>query len=110
MSLTEGFFRIKFLNKIFTKQEIEYCERKNIQKFQSYAVRFAAKEACYKALSSYIDFEYKWTDFEILNDNIGRPEIKLNFKIDNLESIDVSLSHEKKYAIANVTCIIKDAN
>ena len=46
----------RFLNRIYTQNEIEYCESKKSQKYQSYAARFAAKEAIYKALSKYINF------------------------------------------------------
>ena len=98
----------RFLNKIYTKKEIEYCESKKTQKYQSYAARFAAKEALYKALSNKIDFEYSWKDFEILNEESGRPYVKLHFKIEDLESIEISLSHCKEYAVANVVAIYKE--
>ena len=98
----------KFLKRIFTDNEIRYCESRKFQKFQSYAVRFAAKEAVYKALSDYIDFEYSCRDFEVQNNALGKPKIKLNFQIANLESIEISLSHCKEYAIANVVAIYKE--
>lgn len=98
----------RFLNKIYTKKEIEYCESKKTQKYQSYAARFAAKEALYKALSNKINFEYSWKDFEILNEESGRPYVKLHFKIEDLESIEISLSHCKEYAVANVVAIYKE--
>ena len=98
----------KFLKRIFTENEIKYCEAKKSQKYQSYAVRFAAKEAAYKALSNYINFKYSWTDFEIQNDNTGKPIIKLKFEIKELDNLEVSLSHCKKYAIANVVAVYKD--
>lgn len=98
----------KFLKRIFTENEIEYCEAKKSQKYQSYAARFAAKEAAYKALSNYINFKYSWTDFEIQNDNIGKPVLKLKFEIKELENLEVSLSHCKDYAIANVVAVYKD--
>ena len=41
----------KFLDTIYTKKEIEYCETKKMQKYQHYAARFAAKEAIFKAVS-----------------------------------------------------------
>lgn len=97
----------KFLDKVFTKGEIEYCESKNIQKFQSYAVRFAAKEAIYKALSDYIE-EYNWRDFEIVKDKNGRPKVNLHLNIENLEDIDISLSHCKEYAVAYVMAKFKE--
>ena len=100
----------KFLNKVYTEKEIEYCESKNKQKYQHYAVRFAAKEATFKALSWKIKNKYdiKWTDFEVLNDEQGKPIIKI-YCIDysGIENIDLSLSHCKKYAIANVTVLAK---
>ena len=47
-------------------------------------------------------------DIEILNDEKGRPYVNiLNNKIQNIEDIDISLSHCKEYAIANVVVIFK---
>ena len=71
----------KFLKRVFTENEIKYCEEKKIQKYQSYAARFAGKEAIYKALSKFIDDQYSWQDFEILNDEKGKPYVKLGIKI-----------------------------
>lgn len=95
----------KFLNKVYTKKEIEYCESKKTQKYQHYAGRFAAKEAIFKAISGTLQNKYEiiWTDIEILNDENMRPYINLNIDI-NIKDIDVSISHCKKYATA--TCII----
>lgn len=98
----------RFLDKIFTEGEKEYCENKNVQKFQSYAVRFAAKEAIYKALSSYIKDEYTWKDFEILNEENGRPKVKIHVKIEDLEDLDISLSHCKEYAVAYAMAKFKE--
>lgn len=98
----------RFLNKIYTEKEIAYCESKKMQKFQSYAARFAAKEAIYKALSDKIDFEYSWKDFEILNEERGKPYVNLHFDIKELETIEISLSHCKEYAVANVVAIYKE--
>ena len=57
----------KFLNRVFTKNEIEYCNSRNVQKYQSYAGRFAAKEAVFKALSENLDnkFDFKITNYTI---------------------------------------------
>lgn len=95
----------KFLEKIFTKDEIKYCEGKNNQKYQHYAARFAAKEATFKALSWKIKdkYEVKWTDFEVINGEQGRPTIKIrNIDLTSIENIDISISHCKEYAVANV--------
>jgi holo-[acyl-carrier protein] synthase len=100
-----------FLNRVFTQNEIEYCESKKNQKYQHYAARFAAKEAIFKAISSTLDDKYSvcWKDFEVINNKQGRPEIVL-YGIDtkNIESMDISISHCKTQAIANVTILFKE--
>ena len=100
----------KFCERVYTEKEREYCENKKMQKYQHYAVRFSAKEAIFKAISDELDnkFEINWKDIEILNDEKGRPYVNiLNKKIQNIEDIDISLSHCKQYAIANVVVIFK---
>lgn len=100
----------KFLNRVFTDKEIEYCESRKNQKYQHYAARFAAKEAAFKAASGQIDDKYNvcWKDFEVTNDEQGRPSIKLvGIDEKSIENIDISISHCKKYAVANVTVLYK---
>ena len=100
----------KFLNRVFTGKEIEYCESRKNQKYQHYAARFAAKEAAFKAVSGQIDDKYNvcWKDFEVTNDEQGRPSIKLvGIDEKSIENIDISISHCKKYAVANVTVLYK---
>lgn len=100
----------KFLNKIFTKKEIEYCESKGKAKFEHYAARFAVKEAAFKAASEEVKDKYKisWKDIETTNDESGRPNLKVLFLKDNkIENTDVSISHCKDYAVANVTVLFK---
>lgn len=98
----------KFLEKIYTTKEIEYCNSKNNVKYQHYAARFAAKEAIFKAISNKLKDKYEitWTNVEIINDINGRPKVNfINTDVENrIKSIDISLSHIKEYAIAN--CII----
>ena len=99
----------KFRERVYTEKEIRYCESKNKQKYQHYAARFAGKEAVFKAISCKLEnkFEISWQDIEILNDNTGRPYVKiLNSNLNNITNIDISLSHCKEYAIANVVIII----
>ena len=100
----------KFLNRVFTDKEIEYCESRKNQKYQHYAARFAAKEAAFKAVSGQIDDKYNvcWKDFEVTNYEQGRPSIKLvGIDEKSIENIDISISHCKKYAVANVTVLYK---
>lgn len=102
-----------FKERVYTEKEIEYCESKNVQKYQSYSGRFAAKEAIFKALSTLIEDKYKikWTDFEIINDKDGHPNVQINTDIIEktlIKNIDISISHCKEYATA--VCIIEINN
>ena len=98
----------KFLDRVFTKKEIDYCESKKNQKYQHYAARFAAKEAAFKAISWKIEDKYKicWKDIEVENDKQGRPILKItNIDLKDIENIDISISHCKNYAVTNVTIL-----
>lgn len=100
----------KFLNKVYTEEEIKYCESKGKQKYQHYAARFAVKEAVFKAVSEQIEDKYSvcWKDFETINDKKGRPSLNLlGIKTKQIENIDVSISHCKQYATANVVILYK---
>lgn len=100
----------KFLNRIYTEKEIEYCNSKKNVKYQHFAARFAAKEAIFKAVSDLLDdkYEISWKNAEIINDENGKPQVNFIGKFfDEIESIDISLSHLKEYAIANCTILIK---
>lgn len=98
----------RLCERVYTFAEVEYCESKKNQKYQHYAARFAAKEAVFKALSNTLDNKYgiEWKDIEIKNDDNGRPYVKLNDKfMETIESIDISISHCKEYAVASVVLI-----
>ncbi len=93
-----------FLNKIYTEDEIKYCESRKVNRYQSYAGRFAAKEAVFKAVSKLLDnkFDIGWKDIEILNQSDGRPYVKLNYINAKNFKIDISISHITSTAVANV--------
>lgn len=100
----------KFCDRVYTENEIKYCESKKTQKYQHYAARFAAKEAVFKAISSKLNskYEIEWKDIEITNDKEGKPNVKIfNSVMDEVEDIEVSISHCKEYAVANVVIIYK---
>ena len=100
-----------FKNKIYTEKEIEYCESKRNAKYQHYAGRFASKEAIFKAVSELLDnkFEISWKDAEILNAPNGKPRVTfMNKKLEEkVENADISISHCKEYAVANVIIMLK---
>jgi holo-[acyl-carrier protein] synthase len=58
-------FGDRFLRRIFTDGEIRYCERK-ANRFESYAARFAAKEAGMKALGTGWSHGIRWRDIEVV--------------------------------------------
>lgn len=100
----------KFINKIFTQDEIAYCESKKRQRYQHYAARFAAKEAVFKAISENLKNKYDmdWKDVEVICDENGKPHINIiGVNKEKIESMDISLSHCKEYATANVVILYK---
>ena len=99
-----------FIERVYTPKEIAYCESKKMQKYQHYAARFAAKEADFKAISEQLEDKYSisWQDIEVINDEQGRPSLNLiGIDLKNIEDIDLSISHCKEYAVANVTLLRK---
>jgi len=99
----------KFKKKCFTINEINRSESR-LKVAHSYAKKYAAKEACFKALSTGLANQVFWKDIEILNNKFGKPSIVLhNNAKSKLEKISkkkcnilVSISDEKNYAISNV--------
>jgi holo-[acyl-carrier protein] synthase len=95
-------FGESFLKKIFTDNEIRYCHSK-ANKYQHYAVRFAAKEAIYKAFPTEGQKRLNWQTVEVSIDNQGRPSVKFLKSATELPKmgyeINISLSHSNSYAI-----------
>ncbi|PLW94911.1 MAG: holo-[acyl-carrier-protein] synthase [Marinilabiliales bacterium] len=94
--------------KLYTEAEQKYCESGNVVKYQSYAARFAAKEAFFKALGTGYRYGMAFHEIEVLNDELGKPFIKPHGKVkEYLESnkvshIHLTISHVKKMANAFV--------
>jgi holo-[acyl-carrier protein] synthase len=98
----------RFLEKIYTPVEAEYCDAK-AYRYQHYAARFAAKEALSKALATGWTGEFRWRDVEIMNDPSGKPTITLRGSLrDHLGSarVHLSMSHADNYVVAMV--VIED--
>lgn len=102
-----------FLEKIFTDNEIHYCENRKNQKYQSYAARFAAKEAVSKALGTGFAKGVTLKGIEVMVSETGKPyivfhdETKEYFEGIGGVSVDVSLTHTKDYATAFAVAICK---
>lgn len=96
-----------FKEKVFSKTEIIYCEAK-ANKAESFAARFAAKEAFFKALGSGWRGGMAFNEVEVLNDELGKPSLNILGKTSEIVSekkiknIHVSLSHTKEIAMAMV--------
>ena len=99
-----------FKKKIFTINEVTYCEKKT-NSISCYSKRFAAKEAFVKALGIGFRKNINFKDIEVVNNTYGKPYISINKKIANKIktlfkvkkfNILLSISDEKKYSIASV--------
>ncbi len=109
----------KFLNKIYTEQEIEYCNNSKLMKYQHFAARFAVKEAVFKAISDYdnLDKEDLWKSIEVINKESGKPVInveklkkKMGKTADNFElkDVEISISHIQEYAVASAVAVFEE--
>jgi holo-[acyl-carrier protein] synthase len=98
----------RFAERVFTVAEREYCESKGAAAAQSYAARFAAKEAFLKALKTGWRGKITWQDIEVLRDGDGVPSLKVSGEarviLDKMGSpeIHLSISHTAEHAIAQV--------
>lgn len=84
----------KFLIRIFSPAEIAYCKAKK-NPWPHFAVRFAAKEAVYKALGK---AEVPLTAISVVSDRHGRPSVKINGKA--VKGLKLSLTHGREHAVA----------
>jgi len=96
-----------FTSRVFTLLEREYCEKKKGNKYQSYAGRFAAKEALLKSLGLGLR-GVNWKEIEIENNELGQSIIETSGKLKKIASEKgvskyfISISHTKEYAVAQV--------
>ncbi len=96
-----------FKEKVFSKKEISYCETK-ANKAESFAARFAAIEAFFKALGTGWRGGMAFNEVEVENDDLGKPTINVlgqtaeMLKDRKIRIIHVSLSHIKDVAMATV--------
>lgn len=95
-----------FLNKIFTKSEIEYINKKGNNP-RTVAGLYASKEAIVKAIGTGIG-KIGWKDMEVTHDHNGKPLVNISDEVEYLlkdikiNKFDLSISHDGEYAIAFV--------
>jgi len=98
----------RFIERVFTPAERLYCEAKGAAAAQSFAARFAAKEAFLKALQTGWRGKITWHDIEVCSDESGVPsleitgEAKIIMETLGANRIHLSLSHTTEHAVAQV--------
>ena len=98
----------RFTERVFTYAEREYCDAKGAAAAQSYAGRFAAKEAFLKALQTGWRGKITWHDIEILSDDQGVPSLNISGEAAKLvdergvAQMHLSISHTAEHAVAHV--------
>ena len=98
----------RFVERVFTEAERAYCDAKGVAAPQSYAGRFAAKEAFLKALQTGWRGKITWQDIEVVNDPDGVPSLNLKgeaarlFKVTRAAQMHISISHTSEHAVAAV--------
>lgn len=99
-----------FIQRVYTQQEIEYCQRRK-QATQHFAARWAAKEAVLKALGTGWRRGISWRDVEVYHEPGGRPQVRLHggarhvAQSQGIEKILLSVSHCRSHAIAYATAL-----
>jgi holo-[acyl-carrier protein] synthase len=100
-------FGERFLHRVFTDGEIRYCEAK-ATRFESYAARFAAKEAGMKALGTGWNHGVRWRDVEVVRPKGQRPTIQFHGQAAifaerlGARNIVLSITHTREQALAHV--------
>jgi holo-[acyl-carrier protein] synthase len=98
----------RFATRVFTETERSICEGKGAAAYQSYAGRFAAKEAFLKALGTGWRGRVTWHEIEIINDPLGAPSFNVSGEAAALLTekgagrVHLSISHTSDTAIAQV--------
>jgi holo-[acyl-carrier protein] synthase len=99
---------VKFLHRVYSSGEIQYCDKHIQSAVIHYGARFAAKESFLKALGMGLGMGVKLSDIEVVHDKNGKPVLALRggakAQIENREitQIHLSLTHTKEYATAVV--------
>ena len=98
----------RFKARVFTAGEQKYCEARGVGRYESYAARFAAKEAMMKALGYGWGRHIGWLDIEVGRESDGRPTLRLHGKgaasaaAMGVSCVHVALTHTREIAIAQV--------
>lgn len=98
----------RFAERVYTPEERAYCEAKGAAAAQSYAARFAAKEAFLKALKTGWRGKITWHDIEIVSGKDGVPSLEIRGEAKKIfdqlgaNRIHLSISHTTEHAVAQI--------
>jgi holo-[acyl-carrier protein] synthase len=98
----------RFVQRVYTAEERAFCEGKGVAAAQSYAGRFAAKEAFLKALQTGWRGRITWQDMEVVSLDGGAPTMTITgeaaviLKERGADRVHLSISHTAKHAVAQV--------
>ncbi len=99
----------RFLNRVFTPQEIAHCQKRARGSASAFALRFAAKEAFSKALGVGLRRDgVRWREVEVVPNRLGKPELRLTGRAADLcaqagiTGMHLSLTDEDNHALAVV--------
>lgn len=104
----------RFAERVFTRGERDYCERRGVVAPQHYAARFAAKEAALKALGTGWSGGLAWQDIEVISHASGAPSVVFHqlalelFTRSGATTAHLSISHTTEHAIAQVVLERRD--
>jgi len=100
----------RFVNRIFTAAEQAYArDRRNTM--ETYAGRFAAKEAVLKLVGTGWRGKIAWTDIEVVNNSAGQPQVTLSGEVKKIAArlgitrISLSITHTANFAIASAVAL-----
>ncbi len=107
-------FGDQFLRRVFTNHEIRYCQSKK-RATEHFAGRWAAKEAILKSLGTGLRRGINWTDFEVHEDDLGKPQVRVGgtareiMRQLRVADVLISISHCRAYATAYALALQKPA-
>jgi holo-[acyl-carrier protein] synthase len=113
IALSIARFGERFLERVFTEQEIRYCQSKK-NSVERFAARFAAKEAAMKAMGTGVSRGVAWRQIEVGRAPSGKPVLQLSGKSAEIaaslgvQRVSLSLTHTESVAFAMV--IFEDEN
>jgi holo-[acyl-carrier protein] synthase len=105
----------RFLDRVFTAAEQDYA-RQHRRPVERYAGRFAAKEAVLKLVGTGWRGQIAWTDVEVRNDALGRPEVFLSGEVQQIaqrlgiKQITLSITHTADFAMASAVAVTQDTH